>query len=122
MVIEKLLGTLEFLLKRGDIAYKSYMSNGKIFLYAKIIKENNRSIKELLLENAYLLPPSQQLNAIDLVIHIDVWSIIWEDLDKKKSHSLNDEFCFKNNVNFPQKSIDSLLQYFATLNQNKVKK
>lgn len=111
MVIE-LLGHLDTLLKRGEIAYKNYISNEKKFLFAKIIKENNMRIRELILEGTHILPIDQQSNAIDLVTHIDIWHVLWDDLYERKNHNIDEEFSFKNNVTFPKESVDSLLRYY----------
>lgn len=111
MVIE-LLGHLDTLLKRGEVAYKNYISNEKKFLFAKIIKENNMRIRELILEGAHILPIDQQSKAIDLVTHIDIWHVLWDDLYERKNHNLNEEFSFKNNATFPKESVDSLLRYY----------
>ena len=115
MIIQHLLGPLDTLLKRGEIAYKNYMSNKKTFLYAKIIKENNMRIRELILSKSYLLPPKQQSNAIELVAHIDIWIVLWNKLSKSKEHNLDDEFSFENNATFPKRSVESLLAYYQEL-------
>ena len=114
MIIDDLLGPLDTLLKRGEIAYNNYMHNKKTFLYAMIIKENNMRIRELILKKSHLLPPDQQSNAIDLVTHIDIWNVLWDDLSKRK-HNLQDVFVFENSASFPRKSAESLLAYYQEL-------
>ena len=114
MIIHDLLGPLDTLLKRGEVAYNNYMHNEKVFLYAKIIKENNMRIRELILKKCYLLPPEQQSNAFDLITHIDIWSVLWDDLSDRK-YSLQDVFTFENSVSFPEKSVESLLEYYQEL-------
>ncbi len=111
----ELLGPLSTLLKRGDAAYKNYMASGKIFLYAKIIKNNNERIRELILDKAHFLPIAQQSNAIELVAHIDTWHALWENLDASQSHALQDKFSFENTVNFPKESVDSLMNYYHSI-------
>lgn len=115
MILQELLGPLDTLLKRGEIAYKNYMSNGMRFLYAKIIKENNMRVRELILRNSHLLPPEQHSNAIELVAHIDIWCVLWNELSESKKHRLDDEFAFENSATFPKKSVDSLLAYYQKL-------
>lgn len=118
MIIDNILGPLDTLLKRGEVAYKNYISKKRIFLYATILKENNMRIRELILGNSHLLPSNQHINAIELVAHIDTWSVSWNDLNESKNHSLFDEFAFENNVNFPKKSVDSLLEYYQELQKS----
>lgn len=111
----EILGPLDTLLKRGKIAYRNYISNGKCLLYAKIIKNNNEQIRELILEKAHLLPFEHQSKAIDLVTHIDIWYVLWEDLYEREKYNLNDEFIFKNNATFPKESVASLCTLYSDL-------
>ncbi|MFT5368031.1 MAG: hypothetical protein ACI8V2_002994 [Candidatus Latescibacterota bacterium] len=110
--IVELLGPLNTLLKRGEVAYKNYISNEKQFLYAKILKDNNERIRQLILEKSHLLPLDQQSNAIDLVTHIDIWHILWEDLNKRKTHNLDEAFSFENQATFPKESVASLYAFY----------
>ena len=111
----EILGPLDTLLKRGKIAYKNYISNGKYLLYAKIIKNNNEQIRELILKKSHLLPFEHQSNAIDLVTHIDIWHVLWEDLYERKKYNLDDEFVFENNATFPKESVASLCALYSDL-------
>ena len=111
-LLEEFLGPLNTLLKRGEVAYKNYNSNEKRFLFAKIIKDNNIRIRELILKKAHLLPLDKQSYAIDLVTHIDIWYVLWNDLYESKKFNLEEEFSFENNITFPKKSVDSLLIYY----------
>ena len=106
------LGILNTLLKRSDIAYKGYMNSGKIFLYAKILKECNDSIRDVLIHNAHLLPFSQVENAIALLHHIDVWGAIWEDVVERERPALLSVFTFDNTVNFPRSEVSELMAYY----------
>lgn len=112
------LGPLSTLLKRGDMAYKGYMANGKTFLYAKVLKDNNERIRELILEKSHLLPIDYQPCAIDLAAHIDIWHVLWENLDKKKAHALTDEFVFENSATFPRESVATLVELYLDLKKN----
>ena len=92
--------------------------NGKIFLYAKILKDNNEKIRDLILENAHLLPSEQQSHAIKLVSHIDIWILLWEDTNEKLSPILTDIFSFKNDATFPTESESSLMSYYSLIKNN----
>jgi hypothetical protein len=118
---ESFLGMLDTLLKRGQVIYAKYISDGKKFLYAKILKDNNEKIRELILAHTYLLPVEQQSNAIDLLIHIDVWIVLWNDLyNKDKFFYLYEEFSFENTVNFPKDSVNSLCYYYENIKMKEV--
>ena len=103
------------LLKRGEVAYKNYMANGKTLLYAKILKDNNERIRQLALDKGYFLPIEQQSNMIDLVTHIDIWSVLWEDLYKSKKYRLNEEFSFENRATFPKEAVSSLCAFYLDI-------
>jgi hypothetical protein len=109
------LGILDTLLKRGNLAYKAYLWSGEKFLYAKILKEINDAIKQLLVQNTYLLPAAQCDNAIALLHHIDVWSAIWDDVAENEKPNSSSIFIFENVVNFPHTQVTSLMTYYETL-------
>lgn len=109
------LGPLIVLLDRGNATYQRYMANGKAFLYAKILKDNNARIRQVVIEKSYLLPLDHQPHVIELLTHIDVWYERWEALDAKKAHALSDEFAFENEVTFPRASVDALRRLYVTL-------
>ena len=111
----KFLGTLQTLLDRSKVAYNAYIFNGQIFLYAKILKECNTSIKKLLVENAYLLPSPISSNAIAIIHHIDVWETTWDDLYENTEPTLTTVFTFENRVRFPQKEASILMNYYESL-------
>jgi hypothetical protein len=112
------LGQLSTLLERGEVSYRNYIHDGKIFLYAKILKDNNEKIRDLILENAHLLPSEQQSHAIKLVSHIDIWVLLWEDTNEKLSPILTDVFSFKNDATFPTESESSLMSYYSLIKNN----
>lgn len=114
----EILGPLDTLLKRGDMAYKNYISNGKTLLYAKVIKNNNEKIRTLILDKSHLLPFEYHSYAIDLVSHIDIWHVIWKDLFMSKKFSLDDEFVFENKATFPKESVASLCLLYRELNDS----
>ena len=109
------LGPLMILLKRGNATYQSYLANGKTFLYAKILKDNNERIRTLILEKSHLLPLEYQDYAIDLVAHIDVWHALWMDLSDRRSYQLTDEFVFENKVRFPAASVEALSELYLKM-------
>jgi len=112
-IVLDMLGSLDTLLKRGELAYKNYIANGKTLLHAKVIKNNNEQIRALILQKMHFLPFEQHSNAIDLVAHIDIWLVLWEDLYASKTYDLNEEFAFENDATFPKASVASLYAFYS---------
>ncbi len=106
------LGEVKTQLDRSQLAYKSYINDGKKFLYAKILKSSNDEIRDLLLKKTYLLPNDQSKNAVALIHHIDVWSSLWDDAYTSLKPSIKSVFVFDNQVNFPAKEVESLFEYY----------
>ncbi len=102
--LKKFVGTLLFLLDRSKTAYTDYLNAGKTFFYARLLRQYNDRIRELLLENSYLLPADLHPDAIALLQHYDVWTLCWDDLHKSLRPDVNDEFVFANSVTFPRAS------------------
>ncbi len=109
--ISEFLGIVKTQLARAEFAYKAYIDSGKIFLYAKILKDVNDSLRFLLVHKTHLLPPEQIKNSLSLIHHIDVWSTVWEDAYALQKPSLKSVFTFENTVNFPRHEVFLLLSY-----------
>jgi hypothetical protein len=106
------LGMVKTQIIRSEFAYKAYKDSGRTFLYARILKDVNDSLKCLLLSKTHLLPPEHINNSLILIHHIDVWSAVWEDAYASQKPSLTSVFVFENTVNFPRKEVSSLLNYY----------
>lgn len=115
---EHFIGLLDTLFLRGYEAYQAYLKNGRIYLYAKIIKKNNEKTLALILDHCHLLPQIQQKNLMKLVLHLDVWTCQWNDLRDRNNPCLTDEFVFETAVNFPKEAMASLEGYFASKRSN----
>ena len=115
-VVSELLGPFDMQLKRGQLAYERYLANGKKFLYTKILKETNGELRQLLLSKGYLLPEELQQKALDLIEHLDVWHVLWDDLQERNRPGLYDEFVFENDVNFPKKSVAAIVEFYHQVN------
>lgn len=106
------LGMLKTQIVRSELAYRAYINSGKIFLYAKVLKDINESIRCLLLDKTHLLPPEQVENSLALIHHIDVWSAIWEEFYLLEKPCLKSIFSFENTINFPRNEVNLLLDYY----------
>ena len=106
------LGEVKTQLDRSKLAYESYIKDGKRFLYAKILKGSNDEIRDLLLRKTHLLPNGQTKNALAIIHHIDVWSILWDDAYLSLKPSMASVFVFGNKINFPSKEVENLFEYY----------
>ena len=109
------LGALKTQLDRSEVAYHAYIDSGQTFLYAKILKKSNDGIRDLLLSKTHLLPPDLYGNAIALLHHIDVWSVLWEDTFLIRNPSITCVFSFANDVIFPATEVQRIIDYYNVL-------
>jgi hypothetical protein len=114
ILISELLGPLSMHFRRGEAAYQNFHADGRQFLFAKILRDNNREIRSLILSKGHQLPLEQQQNAIDLVAHLDVWLELWEHLAATKVHKPEDKFSFES-CKYPQEAATSLKKFCFTL-------
>jgi len=70
--VAELLGQVCMQLDRTRRAFKRYKSKN-IFLEAQVLKNGNETIRNLLLEKAYLIPGDLIEDANQLIEHYDVW-------------------------------------------------
>ncbi len=113
--IKDFLGVVKTQVERSQIAYNHYINNGKIFLYAKILKKINDELRDHLLLKTHLLPVDQSKNALAIIHHIDVWASLWEDNYILVNPSLTSVFEFQNKVNFPAKEVQNLIEYYEEI-------
>ena len=107
-----ILGKVYLNFERSRIAYDNYINEGKIYLHARILKECNLKIRDLLLENAYILEENLRNDAMDLISHYDIWVEKWNDLKQKRDPQLYDIFIFENEYRFPTEAEKRLKEEF----------
>ncbi len=112
----QLLGPLSMHFRRGEVAYQNFHIDGRQFLFAKILRDNNREIRNLILAKGYLLPLDQQQNAIELVAHLDIWLELWETLAATRVHKPEDKFSFES-CKYPQNATNKLKEFCFALGQ-----
>lgn len=103
------LRLMNALLDRSDFIYGSYMKSGKLFLYAKALKECNDEILASVVANAHLLPRDYRADALALVNHLNMWSVLWDEAFERIRPGPSSVFSFQNNVNFPRAEVARLL-------------
>lgn len=109
------LGKLLFYFERGKKAYMAYLECDSIYLYARILKDNNHAIVELLSGIHYLCPENIQQDILELTHHIDVWVSNWDYLEKELSPSLSDKFIFQNSVRYPKIAEENIVNFYKGL-------
>jgi hypothetical protein len=114
ILVSEILGPLNMHFKRGEAAYQNFHLDGRQFLFASILRDNNRAIRQLILTKGHLLPIEQQQHAIDLVAHLDIWLALWEDLAASKVHRPEDKFSFES-CKYPKESVVALKEFYLSI-------
>lgn len=104
-------------LDQSVIDYKAYLSAGKTFRYARVLKTNNDKALALLSAHKALLPTTLIADAEALIKHYQVWTHKWEALARSSNPDPDDEFVFPNSVTFPRESVARLEACFHSLKQ-----
>lgn len=110
----KFFNELNFLLNYTEKIYSKYIDSNKIFLYAKILYTTNRRILELLIDNIYIFDEETHKDVFELMLHLEVWCIVWLKEFECQNPKIDDTFTFENKVNFPKVSVNRLLHSFVT--------
>lgn len=114
--LAQLLGPVNMLLSRTEIAFKRLTAHNT-FLEAKILKESNETIRDLLLQRSHLIPAALQEDASQLLAHYDRYL---EEFDRVRQGNTpaNDEpfvFVGPKGFPFPRTSADRFQAYYREL-------
>jgi hypothetical protein len=95
-------------------------SGKNLYLEARIVREGNLAVRDLLLRNGHLIPPELLDDAVRLVEHYDRWL---EEFDSKRSEESpadQDQFVFvgPQGFPFPRDSERRLHERFRKLQQD----
>jgi hypothetical protein len=96
-------------LDRSDFIYRSYMNGGKLFLYAKALRECNDEILACVGANVHLLPRDNRADALALIHHLNVWTALWDEAFERMGPGPSSVFSFHNHVNFPRVEVARLI-------------
>lgn len=113
--MKKFLETLLLRLDQSVIDYKAYLSAGKTFRYAQVLKKNNDKALQLLIKNKEQLPETLQKDVAALIEHYSIWTRKWEQLAATIEPGPDDVFVFQNTVTFPRESANRLKVYYESL-------
>lgn len=105
---KELLTAIYEILQKSEQAYRNYLEEIKTFRYAKKLKKYNCQIINLLTENKYLLSPTLQKDADDLLFHYNTWLVKWNELAAETNPADEDIFVFSNEVTFPREAAQNL--------------
>lgn len=111
--ISELLGPVNMLLDRTEIAFKRWNADD-LFLEAEIIAKSNQTIRDLLLEKGHLIPPELLPEASKLIEHYDRWLEKYDENRKKENPKHQDSFTFvgPEGYPFPRQSAIKFQQFF----------
>jgi hypothetical protein len=98
--VSELLGPMTLQLDRTNRAFQRYRGKND-YLEAKVLREGNLTIRDLLLGKAHLIPPDLLDDAGRLVEHYDRWLEKFEELRGEKSPKLNEQFVFVGPDGYP---------------------
>ena len=108
---------ISLLLDYSERIYQEYLKSNHQFFYANILRNVNSKLHECLLNNSRYLNSEARRNAIELMLHLDVWKQIWDYEFKVQKPKLGDKFNFQNNQNFPREDVNSLLLELKILDE-----
>jgi len=98
--VSELLGPLYMQFDRTERAFKRWQGQN-LYLEAKIIREGNLTIRDLLLSKSHLIPPDLLIDAGRLVEHYDRWLEEFEKIRNAENPELNTPFVFVGPQGFP---------------------
>ena len=104
---------IKLLLDYSKRLYSEYLESNKMFIYASVLRKVNARLYERLNDNVAYLKDESHADALELMLHLDVWMTIWDYEFKMQNPSLQDAFTFHNDVNFPGDSVTKLLLELA---------
>ncbi|PZP51308.1 MAG: hypothetical protein DI598_03600 [Pseudopedobacter saltans] len=98
--VSDLLGPLYMQFNRTHRAFRRYHT-ANLYLEAKILKDGNEKIRNLLLERAYLIPNELLEDANTLIEHYDVWLEEFNKLREANNQKDQDTFVFAGPLGHP---------------------
>jgi hypothetical protein len=104
---------ITLLLNYSHRLYKEYLNSDKKFIYASILRKVNSSLYESLHQSVRFLKEKYHADAIELMLHLDVWMTVWDYEYEKQEPQLWDVFKFNNDVGFPNDNVNKLLSELA---------
>jgi hypothetical protein len=98
--VSDLLAPLNMQFDRTGRAFKRW-NEQNLYLEAKVVKEGNETIRDLLLKKGHLIPPELLEDAGKLIEHYDVWLEKFEKQRSSENPDLGTTFVFVGPDGFP---------------------
>lgn len=98
--LAELMGPIYMQFCRTEYAFRRYKA-GNLYLEAKILKDGNQKIKDLLLEKTHLIPLDLIEDARKLVEHYERWLEEFDKLRGDVHKDLNEKFIFVGPDGYP---------------------
>jgi hypothetical protein len=113
--VAELLGPISAQLDRTERAFARW-NDQNLYLEAKVIREGNLTIRDLLLTKTHLVPPDLMLDAAALVAHYDRWLEEFDRLRSEQNPQAGATFVFVagKGYPFPRGSADKFQERFLT--------
>jgi hypothetical protein len=108
---------IKLLLDYSKRLYSEYVESNKMFIYASVLRKVNARLYERLSDNVAHLKDESHEDALELMLHLDVWMTIWDYEYEVHKPQLWDAFTFDNNINFPKASVENLLLDLAAFSE-----
>ena len=105
---------IKLLLDYSHRLYQKYLDSNKKFVYASILRKVNARLYEKLHDSIVYLQDETYADALEFMLHLDVWMTIWDSEYGEKKPQLYDTFAFDNDINFPKSSVENLLLDLAS--------
>jgi hypothetical protein len=114
--VSELLGPVYIQLDRTERAFRRY-SGQNLFLEAKVLREGNLAVRDLLLAKADLIPPDLLKDAGELIEHYDRWAEEFERVRAAEKPDLDTPFVFvgPQGYPFPRPAADRFQQAFGAI-------
>jgi len=108
---------IKLLLDYSHQLYQKYLESKKKFIYASILRKVNARLYERLHDSIAHLKDETYADALEFMLHLDVWMTIWDYEFEEKKPQLMDTFTFHNDINFPKSSVENLLSDLADFSE-----
>lgn len=106
---------ISLLLEYSERIYREYWKSDNQFIYASMLRNVNSKLYECLVNNSCYLTIDSRANAIELMLHLDVWKQIYDCEFQLQTPNLRDKFTFDNDVKFPRDNVKKLLLELGSL-------
>jgi hypothetical protein len=114
--VAELLAPIAAQLERTQRAFERW-NDQNLYLEAKVIREGNVTIRDLLLTKTHLIPPDLLLDAASLVAHYDRWLEEFDRLRSEQNPGAGAKFVFvaAKGYPFPRDAADKFQKRFLEL-------